>query len=83
MRRVLWVLAAMCVPFLAGCACVGNLANSVHSKLYHLTHPFSAGACFPGGGAVPGAAEPAPLAPPEVYEGNGAPSPSPAPLPGQ
>ncbi len=83
MRRLLWVLAAVSCSLLAGCACVGNLASSVHSTLHSLKHPFSAGACCaPGAPAgVPG--EPAPFSPPEVYEGDSGQSNAPAPLPVQ
>lgn len=82
MRRWVWPLAGMLLVGLTGCTCVGNLARSVHSSLYNLTHPFSSSACCPTTPG-PGGVEPAPFTPPPVYENGGTSGPEVAPLPQQ
>ncbi len=84
MRRLLWVVAAaVSCSLLTGCACVGNLASSVHSTLHSLKHPFSGGACCPTGPGAAAPGQPAPFSPPEVYEGDAGQTNAPAPLPVQ
>jgi uncharacterized lipoprotein len=80
-HRISHLAAALAILTLAGCTCVANVASSVHTGLYRLTHPFSSAYC-PGG--TPVSRDAAPYTLPEVQEGNGsvsfAPTTPPAPM---
>lgn len=82
MRLWTWAVGGLVLVALSGCTCVGNLASSVHSTLYNLTHPFSSSACCPSG-SVGAGVEPTPFTPPPVYENGGTSAPEVAPLPQQ
>lgn len=82
MKRWLGLIGGLALLVLPGCACVANLASSVHGTLYNLTHPFSSSACCPAGPGA-GGVEPTPFTPPPVYENDSGSGPEVAPLPQQ